>query len=118
MFPFIKDVCGRHIIRKETDLHLGGNELRGYIIINTVNGDRGIPVDPAGNPVHEAFVQPGPGFWHFYLHTGAAVPFQRDLPDSGVEGCVIGTDIVRKETVEFFQGMDGLQIQRIKPCFF
>lgn len=118
MSPFIKDVCGRHIIRQETDLHFGSNELHGHIIINPVNRDRGIPVDPADNPVHEAFVQPGPGFWHPGLHTGAAVPFQRDLPDPGVEGCIIGADIVCKEAVKFLQGMDGIQIKGIKPGFF
>ncbi len=118
MFPFIKDVCGGHIIRQETDLHFGSDELHGHIIRNTVNRDRGIPVDPADNPVHEAFVQPGPGFWHPYLHTGAAVPLQRDLPDPGVEGGIIGADIVCKEAVKFQQGMDGIQVKGIKPGFF
>ena len=117
MFPFIKDICGGHIVWKETDLHFGSNELHGHIIINTVNGDRGIPVDSADNPVHEAFVQPGPGFRHLCLHTGAAVPLQRDFPDPGVEGGIIGADIVCKEAVKVLQGMDGIQVKGIKPGF-
>ena len=117
MSPFIKDVCTGHIIRKETDLHFGSDELHGHIIINPVNRGRGIPVDPADNPVHEAFVQPGPGFWHPCLHTGAAVAFQRDFPDPRVERGIIGADIVREEAVEFLQGMDGIQVKGIKPGF-
>jgi hypothetical protein len=118
MFPFVKDVCGRHIIWEKTDLYFGSNELHGHIIIDPVNGDRRILIDPAENPVHEAFIQPGSGLRFFDLRTGIAVPFQRDLPDPRVVGSIIGTDVVCKKAVKLLQRMNSFQIQSVKPGFF
>jgi len=117
MFPFIEDVGGGHIVRQETDLHFGRDELHGHIIIHPVNGYGCVPVDPAGNAVHEAFIQPGTGLGHACLHAGAAVPLQRDFPDAGMVSSIIGTDIIPEKPLEFFQGMDSVQVQGIKPGF-
>lgn len=117
MLPVRKDISGRHIIRKEPDLYLLRNELHGHIIIDAVNRDGGIPVNPADNTVHEAFVQPGFGLGGLYLHAGAAISFQWNFPDPGVIGCIVGPDIVCQKTIEGFQGMNRIQIKGIKPGF-
>lgn len=93
MLPFVKDVGGGHIIRQETDLHFGGDELHGNIVIRPVDRDSGIPVDPAGHTVHKTFVQPCLGSRHLYLHAGAAVPFQWDIPDPGMVRGIMAADI-------------------------
>lgn len=43
--PFKKDKCRIHVIRKETDIDFGRNELHRYIVADPVNGDRGIFAD-------------------------------------------------------------------------
>jgi len=100
MLPLIQDKCRRHVIRKETDFHFGCDELHGYIIVHPVNGNSGIPVHFPVNAVKETLIQPFTGLGGADGLAGAAVAFKRCAVNSGMERCVITTDVIGKEPVK------------------
>lgn len=55
-----KDEGGIHVIRKETDINLSGDELHGDIIADLINRYGGILADLSGDSVEETFIKPFP----------------------------------------------------------
>ena len=109
------DIGGRHVVRQEADIHLGGDELHRDIVGDLVNGDGGILVYLAGHAVEEAVLQPLPGFRAANLVTGGAAALKGGSVNTGMEGGVVRAHIVQEQGVELFQGSDIIQLQGVEP---
>lgn len=117
MLPLIEDKGGRHIIRQETDLYFRINELHRHIVGYFVDGHSCILFYFTGDTVQEAFIQPFPGLWHADGRTCLQVPFHRCGAYAGMEGGIVGTDVIPQEFIELCKGVDRIQVKPIKPGF-
>ena len=53
-----QDVGILHPVRQETDFHIRTDELHGDIVRKVIDGNRGIKIDLAGDPIHKVFNEP------------------------------------------------------------
>lgn len=119
IMPFlIKYKSGCHIAWDKADLNLHPDKLHRDVIADAADGNSGIFADLAVNAVQEAFIQPFCRWHGAGLASGGFVLVKRLAPDAGVERQVIRTDVVTENTVELFQGMDGIHVEAVDEAFF
>lgn len=112
----IQDIGIFHVVREKTDFHFHANELLWGIIINAVNGDAGIVVYLAHDPVLKALFQPFFGFGEPDMFFCAQKAVKWSFPNGRVDGGIMSTYVSVQRLIEFSNGGKLSCIKPIKPA--
>ena len=102
-FALIKDKSRIHVIRKETDLNTGRNELHRAVIADLIDGNSSIFTDLAIDAIKEAVIEPLSGCRDTRVILCISEAFQWSAVDTGMDGSVIGTHVILEHSVKLSQ---------------
>ena len=105
-----------HVRGAEADLHVHSRELRRDIVLSGIDFYHVVAAYLAGDAVVEGVLEPVAGSSYADVGSCAHVAVDGALAYAGVEGLVVGLDIVLQETVKLLQGSDAGEVEGRYPA--